>query len=381
MRRARPRDDALVGRPRRRRLPHGRDQPDLQGHRTPRRTPDLAGPRPRAPLGRAQRPAAAGVPRRDEPGGRAHRPAPAHGRRDAGQHGRAGPRGHRPGASRARHGVHLRARRPRRGAGRGQVGPAATCRCPCSRPTSPPGRRASPTSGWNSLYWDNHDQPRAVSRFGDDSPEHRVASAKTLGTVLHLHRGTPYVYQGEELGMTNAGFTTVEEYADLESVNWAREALARGVPEADVLPVAGRQESRQRPHAHAVGRVRDRRLHDRYAVAAGQPRPRRDQRGGRGRRPGLGVPPLPAADRAAARRPGRGRRALHSAAPGRPAGLGVHPHPRRRQLLVLANCSSTPATVEPGDLPVLDGSEILLPTHGASYTLTLQPWESRLHRL
>ena len=61
--------------------------------------------------------------------------------------------------------------------------------------------------GWNSLYWDNHDQPRAVSRFGDDSPEHRVASAKTLGTVLHLHRGTPYVYQGEELGMTNAYFT------------------------------------------------------------------------------------------------------------------------------------------------------------------------------
>src|SRR3954449_8350952 len=89
--------------------------------------------------------------------------------------------------------------------------------------------------GWNSLYWDNHDQPRAVSRFGDDSAEHRVASAKTLGTVLHLHRGTPYVYQGEELGMTNAGFTTLDEYADLESLNWAREALSRGVPEADVL--------------------------------------------------------------------------------------------------------------------------------------------------
>jgi oligo-1,6-glucosidase len=62
--------------------------------------------------------------------------------------------------------------------------------------------------GWNSLYWDNHDQPRVVSRFGDDGT-HRVASAKTLATVLHLLRGTPYVYQGEELGMTNAHFTSL----------------------------------------------------------------------------------------------------------------------------------------------------------------------------
>jgi oligo-1,6-glucosidase len=67
--------------------------------------------------------------------------------------------------------------------------------------------------GWNSLYWDNHDQPRAVSRFGDDSPEFRRDSATCLATLLHLHRGTPYVYQGEEIGMANydsksAGFTT-----------------------------------------------------------------------------------------------------------------------------------------------------------------------------
>jgi oligo-1,6-glucosidase len=77
------------------------------------------------------------------------------------------------------------------------------------------------TTGWNSLYWDNHDQPRAVSRFGDDG-EHRVASAKTLATVLHLHRGTPFVYQGEELGMRNAGFTSIDDYRDLESLNWYR---------------------------------------------------------------------------------------------------------------------------------------------------------------
>ena len=87
--------------------------------------------------------------------------------------------------------------------------------------------------GWNSLYWDNHDQPRAVSRFGDDAPEHRVASAKTLATVLHLHRGTPFVYQGEELGMTNAGLTRIEDYRDIESINYYAEAVARGAdPEA-----------------------------------------------------------------------------------------------------------------------------------------------------
>src|ERR671921_107307 len=88
--------------------------------------------------------------------------------------------------------------------------------------------------GWNSLYWDNHDQPRVVSRWGDDG-EHRVASAKAWATVLHLLRGTPYVYQGEELGMTNAHFSSLDRYADIESVNWAREALDRGTPEEDVL--------------------------------------------------------------------------------------------------------------------------------------------------
>ena len=84
--------------------------------------------------------------------------------------------------------------------------------------------------GWNSLYWNNHDQPRAVSRFGDDG-EHRVRSAKLLGTVLHLHRGTPYVYQGEELGMTNAPFAAIEDFRDIESLNhYARRRRARGRP-------------------------------------------------------------------------------------------------------------------------------------------------------
>ncbi|MEX5306521.1 alpha-glucosidase [Kocuria sp. CPCC 205258] len=89
--------------------------------------------------------------------------------------------------------------------------------------------------GWNSLYWNNHDQPRAVSRFGDDSPEHRVASATCLATLLHLHRGTPYVYQGEELGMTNAPFETIEDFRDIESVNHYRHAVAAGADPAGVL--------------------------------------------------------------------------------------------------------------------------------------------------
>ncbi len=88
--------------------------------------------------------------------------------------------------------------------------------------------------GWNSLYWNNHDQPRAVSRFGDDGA-FRVRSAKTLATVLHLHRGTPYVYQGEELGMTNAPFATIDDFRDIESVNHYHEALAKGVDPAAVL--------------------------------------------------------------------------------------------------------------------------------------------------
>jgi oligo-1,6-glucosidase len=82
--------------------------------------------------------------------------------------------------------------------------------------------------GWNSLYWNNHDQPRAVSRFGSDDPDHRVAAAKLLGTVLHLHRGTPYVYQGEELGMTNVPFASAADFLDIESVNYHAAAVAAG---------------------------------------------------------------------------------------------------------------------------------------------------------
>ena len=95
-------------------------------------------------------------------------------------------------------------------------------------------QRALLATGWNSLYWNNHDQPHIVSRWGDDGPG-RVASAKAFGTALHLLRGTPFIYQGEEIGMTNAHFTALAQYRDIESVNHALAALAAGADEPDVL--------------------------------------------------------------------------------------------------------------------------------------------------
>jgi oligo-1,6-glucosidase len=91
--------------------------------------------------------------------------------------------------------------------------------------------------GWNSLYWGNHDQPRSLSRFGDDG-EHRVASAKTLATVLHLHQGTPYVYQGDELGMANSPFTQISDFRDIQALNYYAEAAVRdGADLAGILKI------------------------------------------------------------------------------------------------------------------------------------------------
>ena len=83
-------------------------------------------------------------------------------------------------------------------------------------------------AAWNSLFWDNHDQPRAVSRFGDDRPQFREASAKMLATCLHMQQGTPYIYQGEELGMTNYPFESPADFRDIESINAYREWCAEG---------------------------------------------------------------------------------------------------------------------------------------------------------
>ena len=89
--------------------------------------------------------------------------------------------------------------------------------------------------GWNSLYLGNHDQPRCVTRFGNDAPEHREQSAKALATVLHLHRGTPYVYQGDELGLPNAGFSRIDQLRDVESLNQYASAVAAGQDPAEVM--------------------------------------------------------------------------------------------------------------------------------------------------
>lgn len=88
--------------------------------------------------------------------------------------------------------------------------------------------------GWNSLFWDNHDLPRIVSRWGNDR-EYRVESAKMLATILHGMEGTPYVYQGEELGMTNVRFESIEQYQDIEIRNMYRERLEKGYAEKDIM--------------------------------------------------------------------------------------------------------------------------------------------------
>ena len=84
-------------------------------------------------------------------------------------------------------------------------------------------------NAWNSLFLGNHDQPRSVSRFGNDNPAYRETSAKMLATCLHMMKGTPYVYQGEELGMTNVYFDKLEDYKDIESLQYYRELTENGI--------------------------------------------------------------------------------------------------------------------------------------------------------
>ena len=88
---------------------------------------------------------------------------------------------------------------------------------------------------WNSLFLGNHDQPRSVSRFGNDNPAYRETSAKMLATCLHMMQGTPYVYQGEELGMTNAYFHKLEDYKDIESIQYYTELTDAGLMEPEYM--------------------------------------------------------------------------------------------------------------------------------------------------
>ncbi|MGL4953592.1 MAG: glycoside hydrolase family 13 protein [Culicoidibacterales bacterium] len=100
--------------------------------------------------------------------------------------------------------------------------------------------------GWNSLFWNSHDLPRIVSRWGDDKA-YRVESAKMLATLLHGMQGTPYIYQGEEIGMTNVKFATIEEYDDIETLNMYAERIEQGYSHEEIMEsiyVKGRDNAR-----------------------------------------------------------------------------------------------------------------------------------------
>lgn len=106
------------------------------------------------------------------------------------------------------------------------------------------------TTGFNSLFWNNHDLPRIVSRFGNDS-KYRVESAKMLATLLHGMRGIPYIYQGEELGMTNVKFASIDDYRDIETLNMYKERMAAGEEESvimDSIYKKGRDNARTPMH-------------------------------------------------------------------------------------------------------------------------------------
>ncbi len=172
--------------------------------------------------------------------------------------------------------------------------------------------------GWNTVFLGNHDNPRAVSHFGDDSAEFRVPSAKALASMMLTQRGTPFIYQGEELGMTNFPFERIDQFDDVE---------VKGIWEQEVVSGPGGRRRLHRPsapdqprpcaHADAMERRRQWRLHHRRkAVARAASGFRHDQcRGSACRRP-LGLSPLPAAAEAEARHAGAGLWRLSRPRPG-----------------------------------------------------------------
>jgi len=104
--------------------------------------------------------------------------------------------------------------------------------------------------GWNSLFWNNHDLPRVVSKYGDEG-QHRLVSAKMLATTLHMMKGTPYVYQGEEIGMTNVAFDSIDDYRDIETLNFYKERTENGVaPEAMLAAVHENSRDNARTPMH-----------------------------------------------------------------------------------------------------------------------------------
>ena len=234
--------------------------------------------------------------------------------------------------------------------------------------------------GWNSLYFENHDQPRSVSRFGDDSLEFRVASAKTLATTLHLLKGTPYVYQGQELGMTNAGFTDISQYNDLESLRFHAEAVNGGADPAGIMAaIAAKSRDNGRTPMQW-----DATPHGGFTTGV----------------PWLRVNPNHTGVNAAAAIADPGsvfhhyralidlRHRLEVVRHGRfelllPDDERLFCYTRTlgdEVLLVVANWSSAPVPLPASALPSVDGAQVLLGTHGLNPG-DLAAWESRIYRL
>jgi oligo-1,6-glucosidase len=225
-------------------------------------------------------------------------------------------------------------------------------------------------TGWNSLYWNNHDQPRVVSRFGDGSPE----AAKMLGTVLHMHRGTPYVYQGEELGMTNFPFASIGEFRDIESLHHYAEA---GEASLEALRAMSRDNARTPMQWNASE-------HAGFTTGT----------------PWLAVNPNHASVNAEAERADpesvfhHYRRLIELRHTEPAVAFGdftmllkdderVYAFTRRHEdveLLVLGNFSGEPVTPEPPGAAEWAGAEVLVGAPAPGGNLTLAPWEGRAYR-
>lgn len=240
-------------------------------------------------------------------------------------------------------------------------------------------QNAMADEGWNALYFENHDQPRSVSRFGDDSAAFRVASAKTLATCLHMQKGTPFVYQGEELGMTNAGFTRIEQYNDVESLRFYQLAIAMGLP-AHVALMAIAAKSRDNARTPIAWDGTDaagfttgvpwlpiNANHDQINVAAGLEDPDSVYHHYRKLIALRHVHEVVRRGRFQLLEPDNEQLFCFSRTLG------------SEQLLVVANWSSEPVAL-PGSLPSVADAPMLLGTHDAAGT-TLAPWESRVYRL
>ena len=271
-------------------------------------------------------------------------------------------------------------------------GPAAPSGTSC-RPAAAGAQGATSTrwqegladAGWNSLYWNNHDQPRAVSRFGDDSPEHRVASAKTLGTCCTC--------TGDAVRLPGRGARDDEralrrrsaEYRDIESLRYHAQALEAGVPAETVMAALGRKgrDNARTPMQWDAG------PHAGFTTGEPwlpvQPEPGRDQRRCGGGRPVSVFHHYRGADRAAPRAPARRRRPFDAAAARPRPALGVRATRRDRRRAPARSCSPTarrtPSRWMPPTSPTSPAPRCCSPRTRGATGLDLLPWESRVHEL